>query len=237
LDLVHDQVQSRYQGVDECLSLFVAGLSQGGASTLVSHLRYQASAQLQRQFNLKLSVASAGQYSADVFRSSVLQPYSGYTADPSIQASFATDLLPVSRKMQNILLCHLLYTYKNANGTSNADIEYAAGFEVDEDSAGDDWSQMEAMIALILPDDQIVSTNPLGVLGYQEAPAFLTDASWAKLVDTNSSLYSGIVTYLEENSLITALASELQSNNITADVFYACNDLNHVLHVGVDVYH
>lgn len=225
---VYDKAKTKYSLADGAvLRLFMFGHSQGGTSSLAYHFYYQAASDIMKKYDLKVTVASAGHYSAAVWEASAFKPYADYATDASMQASYSANLLPVSKKMQNVLLCHLLHTYKSSLGPSHQDIEYAAGYENDLSTAGDSWTQMFKMINLVMPDQGAVTSVPVETIsGYDSRPPFLTATSWQKLTDAGSAIRIALNNYLVENSLVEAFADIFDSNFRDVAVFYACNDLN-----------
>jgi hypothetical protein len=93
------------------LPLMIYGHSQGGSSAAAFHLFFPSITELQQKYDLAVTVASAGHYSADVWVASTMLQYQNFTSDTLNLRSFDARLMPFAAKMQHVLLAHLLYTY------------------------------------------------------------------------------------------------------------------------------
>ena len=76
LKALHASAKTRYNlGANTRLNLLQFGISQGGGSTLGFHMDFLENVELQMLYDLKLSVPISGQYSDQVWKSSVLLIY------------------------------------------------------------------------------------------------------------------------------------------------------------------
>ena len=144
-----------------------------------------------------------------------MQEYAAFAADAEVAKSLTAANMPAAREMQNVLLTHLLHTFKQTSGAaSTADITYTATASLADAAYGDDWSQMGQMIGLAMDgaDDSAAK------------PAFLSDATWALLVDPASDLRVALRAYLDAQ--YAPLAAGLASNKVALELVYACDDFN-----------
>ena len=201
--------------------LYSIGSSQGGTNACAFHMWWQrkggVAAELLAAYSLRETFACSGMLCGDVLAQSMLTSYAGYARSGAVQASVAAPLLPASKKMQHILLAHLLYTYQNegdlragagaavvaetaaaaaaGGGPGPPGIEWAAGSAPDPASPGDDFRFMAAIIKGILPDNQAVAHAPRSITGYA-APPFLTARCWATVHDPASTVHQELLGFL-----------------------------------------
>merc|ERR1712232_329385 len=111
----------------ERFNLFIIGHSQGGTSSVVYHLHAQSpGSSIHTMYELKQTIASAGHYDAAIWEASCMQSYADFTADAEVRKSFHHENMPLAREMQNVLLAHLLHTYKTTTGSGDITYEPAA---------------------------------------------------------------------------------------------------------------
>ena len=116
----------------------------------------------------------------------VLSTFDRYVCEEPVRRSISEALLPISKKMQHIVLAHLLYTYQTSEGFQ-PEIEYADGYAPDKASASDDFCFMHKLIGEIMSDEDGEAIQPSF-----ETPAFLTARSWRVLSERDSGPYQSI---------------------------------------------
>lgn len=167
LDIVYDICKKKYNF--EKLNLFIFGHSRGGTSAFSAHFFFQQNNELQKKYDLKHTVCSAGIYVSEILQST-LQPFDTYIKNPYITSTISKQNYAYSKITHDLVLYNFIYVaiyyyaYIENNSPNNYN-QLLPGLEFDQsyliytkykkldmntffgekDKTKDDWQQFKAI--------------------------------------------------------------------------------------------